>query len=85
MVLGTFQARVELSRCAAGSTAREYSHCFTLYFSDSSTFAVIILKHDQLKANYTLHEAMVAMLHVLLLTSHVNHEGNLKIGRTYLQ
>jgi hypothetical protein len=40
---------------------------------------------DQPKANYTLHEAMGAMEQVLLLTSHGNHEGNLKNGRTYLQ
>jgi len=40
---------------------------------------------DQLKANYTLDEAMRAMEQVLLLTSHGNHEGNLKNARTYLQ
>jgi hypothetical protein len=40
---------------------------------------------DQPKANYTLYEAMVAMEPVLLPTSHGNHEGNLKNGRTYLQ
>jgi len=42
-------------------------------------------RQDQLKANYILYEAMRAMEQVLLLTSHGNHEGNLKNGRTYLQ
>jgi hypothetical protein len=42
-------------------------------------------RQDQPKANYTLHEAKGAMEQVLLRTSHGNHEGNLKNGRTYLQ
>jgi hypothetical protein len=76
---------VELSRYAADSTARENTHCFTLYYSDTSRLAMCTLTPRSVQSNYTLHEVMGAMEQVLLLASHGNHEGNLKNGRTYLQ
>jgi hypothetical protein len=59
----------------------------------ASLFTIPILPHlqcalshqDHPKANFTPHESMGAMEQVLLLTSHGNHEGNLKNARTYLQ